>query len=760
LSPAEAARNYSIWWNYPADRRRKEGADSFRSSSAILRWFDRTVLVTDLEVRDPDRSERRRRGPLATAALCAAGVLSLWFLRGSLAAVYGDLGDITGIDPRWLVAVVGCEAAAFVASWDLNRVALRTERWFDVAVAQLTGNAASNVVPAGGAAGAAVQLRVLTEAGFDLTRAATSLGALTILGAAGLLAVPLIALPLALAVGATDPRLEAALWAGVVVLFACLALAVAFLARDGPLERLAAGLQWIRNRVLPRDVRHDLPARVLAERDSIAGAIRERPGRVVAATAGRTVGDFLALYLSLLAVGLHPSPSLVLIVFTAGNLAGMIPLTPGGIGFVEAGITGVLVAAGIDPAHAALAAALYRVANTWLPVLVALPAYLMFRKRHHRPAIRARAGAAELVGDERQPAAPVPPPAPARSAGSRRFVMMAVAAVGLLLVSPVLVKVYSHMGATFTLGPGWLLAIAAMIVAHFLCVWALYRVVLRTTNRFDVAASQLAANATSHVAPAGSAVGAGIQLRMLTVAGFSTSRAATALGATAVLGTVAGYIVLPLGVLVASAAGGGVPHRLVGAMWSAVAVLALLLLVAAVLAARDRPWRWAAGAVAWMQHRLRRASDAHELGDRLINERNLIRSAVRERAAFVAFLALAQPLTDYAALYFALLAVGAHIDPAAAMAAFVISNVAGLVPVTPGGLGFVEAGLTRVLILAGAGRDAARSAIVTYRLAATWLPCLGGFVALLLFERRHGHRHRAPRTELVDEAAGAGESAS
>src|SRR5205085_5870666 len=129
-----------------------------------------------------------------------------------------------------------------------------------------------------------------------------------------------------------------------------------------------------------------------------------------------------------------------------------------------------------------------------------------------------------------------------RSWGSRQFVMVAVAAAGLVLVSPVLVKVYSRMGDTFTLGPGWLLAIAAMIVAHFLSVWALYRVILRTSNRFDIAASQLAANASSHVMPAGSAFGAGIQLRMLTIAGFSASRAVTALGATAVLGTVAGYI--------------------------------------------------------------------------------------------------------------------------------------------------------------------------------------------------------------------------
>ena len=58
-----------------------------------------------------------------------------------------------------------------------------------------------------------------------------------------------------------------------------------------------------------------------------------------------------ALYLSLLAVGAHPSPLVVLVAFGAANVAGMIPLTPGGLGFVEAGITATLVASGIDPAH-------------------------------------------------------------------------------------------------------------------------------------------------------------------------------------------------------------------------------------------------------------------------------------------------------------------------------------------------------------------------------------------------------------------------
>ena len=118
--------------------------------------------------------------------LVAAGLVSLWFLRSSLGDVYGELGSVAHVDARWLIAIVAAEVVTFVATWQLNRIALRTKRWYDVAVAQLAGNAVNNIVPAGGPVGAAVQLRVLSEAGFELTKAATSLGALSILGAAGL----------------------------------------------------------------------------------------------------------------------------------------------------------------------------------------------------------------------------------------------------------------------------------------------------------------------------------------------------------------------------------------------------------------------------------------------------------------------------------------------------------------------------------------------------------------------------------------------
>jgi uncharacterized protein (TIRG00374 family) len=81
------------------------------------------------------------------------------------------------------------------------------------------------------------------------------------------------------------------------------------------------------------------------------------------------------------------------------------------------------------------------------------------------------------------------------------------------------------------------------------------------------------------------------------------------------------------------------------------------------------------------------------------------------------------------------------------LAAFIVSNVAGLIPVTPGGLGFVEAGLAGVLVVAGASRPDARLAVVTYRLAATWVPCVAGAVALALFHRRHRLRTRTGSSE-------------
>ena len=64
------------------------------------------------------------------------------------------------------------------------------------------------------------------------------------------------------------------------------------------------------------------------------------------------------------------------------RLLGLIPLTPGGLGFVEAGLAGMLVLAGIDAGAAAVATLAFRLVSFWLPLPAGIPAYWLFRRRY------------------------------------------------------------------------------------------------------------------------------------------------------------------------------------------------------------------------------------------------------------------------------------------------------------------------------------------------------------------------------------------
>jgi hypothetical protein len=64
----------------------------------------------------------------------------------------------------------------------------------------------------------------------------------------------------------------------------------------------------------------------------------------------------------------------------------MIPLTPGGLGFVEVGLTAMLVAAGIPGPDATLATLAYRLFQFWLPIPAGAIAYIFFRRKFGKPA--------------------------------------------------------------------------------------------------------------------------------------------------------------------------------------------------------------------------------------------------------------------------------------------------------------------------------------------------------------------------------------
>ena len=99
------------------------------------------------------------------------------------------------------------------------------------------------------------------------------------------------------------------------------------------------------------------------------------------AAVGNTGFDYLALLCALRAVGAAPRPSLVILAYASAELLAQIPFTPGGLGFVEAGLTSLLVLAGATAQEAVVATLLYRLASFWLPIPLGLVAWGGWRAR-------------------------------------------------------------------------------------------------------------------------------------------------------------------------------------------------------------------------------------------------------------------------------------------------------------------------------------------------------------------------------------------
>jgi len=58
----------------------------------------------------------------------------------------------------------------------------------------------------------------------------------------------------------------------------------------------------------------------------------------------------------------------------------MIPITPSGLGFVEAGLAVTLVWAGLPAAEATLATLAYRMVSYWLPLVAGVVAAVVYRR--------------------------------------------------------------------------------------------------------------------------------------------------------------------------------------------------------------------------------------------------------------------------------------------------------------------------------------------------------------------------------------------
>ena len=311
---------------------------------------------------------------------------AIYLVLPALIKVLGEWPRLSTLNPVWFTVALAAELIAFTCNFALQRLALRTRGWFAVVTAGLAGNAVTNSLPGGDAAGAAVQFRMLTTAGFDTDTAVGGLTTFSLLGVGGLLALPVFVLPAILAGAPVSRGLVHTALLGLAGFALFAVFGVILLRTDRPLSVLGRAAQNLWNRVTrSRRPVTGLDTRLLAERNTIRAVLGRHWRQAVLLTAGRLGFDYGCLLAALRATGADPQPSLVLLAYAAAGIVALFPLTPGGLGIVEASLSGLLILAGVHPGYALLATLAYRILSYWLPLLAGLPAYLLFRHRYGRP---------------------------------------------------------------------------------------------------------------------------------------------------------------------------------------------------------------------------------------------------------------------------------------------------------------------------------------------------------------------------------------
>ena len=318
-----------------------------------------------------DELRSNRRGILLRLAFLLVTLIALYILWPSLLEVLESWPKLLDLDPAWFLAMLACEAASFVCIWGLQRLALRTKRWFGVATAQLAANAFSRVVPGGrrrrwrAAVAHADRFRGRRHVGGDQPHRLVAHQHGHAVHAAAADGAGRAARP-ARASRACRRR------HGSAGSCSCVGFVLGWvlITRDGALRKLAVGIQRLRNR-LQRRTRApvtDLPDRLAGAAQRDRATLGRSWWKALLFALGNWLFDYFALLAAITATGSLPRPTLVLLAYSAAMVLAMIPITPGGLGFVEAGLTGLLALAGVGAGDAVLAVLAYRLVSFWLPL--------------------------------------------------------------------------------------------------------------------------------------------------------------------------------------------------------------------------------------------------------------------------------------------------------------------------------------------------------------------------------------------------------
>ena len=313
-------------------------------------------------------------------------VIGIFFFALPKIADIGEVGDvIAAMTPLEIGTLLLAAAWNIFTYWFVMMAALPGSNIWQTMKINQASTAIANTVPGGGAIGIGITYGMYSSYGFTGGQIGLSVLVSGIWNNFVKLGMPVVALALLAIQGNVSGSLAVAGGVGTLTLLVAIGLFAAVLSSDALAGRVGRFLSKVvgrARRLVRKDPANDIENATVRFRHDAIALVRKRWLYLTVSTLVSHLSLFAVLLLTLRHVGVAESQvswAEALAAFAFVRLISALPVTPGGLGVVELGLTAALITAGGPRPEVVAGILVYRALTYLLPIPFGLMLYVKWR---------------------------------------------------------------------------------------------------------------------------------------------------------------------------------------------------------------------------------------------------------------------------------------------------------------------------------------------------------------------------------------------
>ena len=297
--------------------------------------------------------------------------------------------SIKSMSAAWLCLLIASVVVMIFVFVLPYQAAIPHLKYWPAFVIRQTAFTISNAVPAGGALGLALQYAMLNSYGVPGAVATSGIAITSVWSIFITLVLPILGVLAALTTGTVQQAWVIAGIVGVIAIAAAIVVFWLVLRSESSAKAVGRVAGRIATPITKRMKKPpDITESIMHFRLEIVEAVKARWLWISVSNLLVSISQFAVLYIAVRAVGGDQASGFSIFAgfaaFSISRLASMIPVTPGGLGTVDAALIGLLVAFGLDQSTALAGALVWRCATFIPQVLLGVGTFVWWRARQAR----------------------------------------------------------------------------------------------------------------------------------------------------------------------------------------------------------------------------------------------------------------------------------------------------------------------------------------------------------------------------------------